>query len=201
MLSSPCRRTGGSNIHRHQDEALSMKYKEQNGGDIKGVKSSLTTPEGGGDGASPKRGEDQGDMMNINNNVEEPLSPVLLPFVDLDSIQLGNYYSLHDRLPAGITGATAAETKPAWKQTQRNLLLVGVMTAQKYLDNRAIGVFETWAQDIPGRVIFFTGSNGFSSYLPKKDDNTSWRQNFTVVALDGVDDTYPPQRKSFMMLK
>ncbi|KAL4660762.1 chondroitin sulfate synthase 1-like [Arapaima gigas] len=71
----------------------------------------------------------------------------------------------------------------------KNFLFVGVMTAQKYLKNRAVAAHRTWAQTIPGRVEFFS-SEGSDSSVP-----------IPVVALKNVDDSYPPQKKSFMMLK
>ncbi|XP_077418892.1 chondroitin sulfate synthase 1 [Vanacampus margaritifer] len=71
-----------------------------------------------------------------------------------------------------------------------NFLFVGVMTAQKYLNSRAVAAHRTWASSIPGRVEFFSseGSDPAAAPVP-------------VVALRGVDDSYPPQKKSFMMLK
>ncbi|XP_007905570.1 chondroitin sulfate synthase 1 [Callorhinchus milii] len=68
-------------------------------------------------------------------------------------------------------------------------LYVGVMSAQKYLENRAVAAHQTWAQDIPGTVEFFS-SEGSDPSLP-----------IPLIALPGVDDSYPPQKKSFMMLK
>lgn len=47
----------------------------------------------------------------------------------------------------------------------------------------------TWAQTVPGQVQFFT-SEGSDTSLP-----------LPVVPLPKVDDSYPPQKKSFMMLK
>lgn len=47
----------------------------------------------------------------------------------------------------------------------------------------------TWAQTIPGRVEFFS-SEGSDTSIP-----------IPIVALKNVDDSYPPQKKSFMMLK
>lgn len=47
----------------------------------------------------------------------------------------------------------------------------------------------TWSKTIPGRVEFFS-SEGSDTSLP-----------VPVVALQGVDDTYPPQKKSFLMLR
>ena len=72
----------------------------------------------------------------------------------------------------------------------RQLLLVGVMTADKYIETRARAVYETWGRQVPGKILFFTadGKNTTDLGLP-------------VVRLRGVDDSYPPQKKSFMMLK
>ncbi|KAJ8343932.1 hypothetical protein SKAU_G00312610 [Synaphobranchus kaupii] len=70
-----------------------------------------------------------------------------------------------------------------------NFIFVGVMTAQKYLNNRAVAAHRTWAQTVPGRVQFFS-SEGSDTSLP-----------LPVVPLQKVDDSYPPQKKSFMMLK
>uniref|UniRef100_A0A7M4EUE7 Hexosyltransferase n=1 Tax=Crocodylus porosus TaxID=8502 RepID=A0A7M4EUE7_CROPO len=63
------------------------------------------------------------------------------------------------------------------------------MTAQKYLAGRAVAAQRTWARSIPGRVEFFSSQG---SAAPPR---------LPVVALPGVDDSYPPQKKSFMMLK
>ncbi|XP_062405598.1 chondroitin sulfate synthase 1 [Sardina pilchardus] len=70
-----------------------------------------------------------------------------------------------------------------------NFLFVGVMTAQKYLNSRVVAVHRTWARTIPGRVEYFS-SEGSDTSLP-----------MPIVALKNVDDSYPPQKKSFMMLK
>lgn len=50
-------------------------------------------------------------------------------------------------------------------------------------------VCRTWAQTIPGHVEFFS-SEGSDTSIP-----------IPIVALRNVDDSYPPQKKSFMMLK
>lgn len=73
-------------------------------------------------------------------------------------------------------------------QSRKQLIFVGVMTAEKFLDNRAKAVHETWGSLLPGALAFFSSSNSRRSSLP-------------VVSLKGVDDSYPPQRKSMMMLK
>lgn len=67
-------------------------------------------------------------------------------------------------------------------------IFVGVMTAERFLHTRAKAVYETWGQDLPGKLMFFSSSSSKNGDLP-------------VVSLEGVDDSYPPQRKSMMMLK
>ena len=72
------------------------------------------------------------------------------------------------------------------------LLLVGVQTSGKYLETRMKAVYETWAH-VPGDVKFFAGeeSTVYSNLL-----------NIPLVSLPGVQDNmYPPQKKSFLMLK
>ncbi|XP_059383544.1 chondroitin sulfate synthase 1-like [Carassius carassius] len=78
--------------------------------------------------------------------------------------------------------------KPAAPRSS-SFLFVGVMTAQKYLNNRAVAAYRTWAKTIPGKVEFFS-SEGSDTTIP-----------IPIVALQNVDDSYPPQKKSFMMLK
>ncbi|CAG9791100.1 unnamed protein product [Diatraea saccharalis] len=73
------------------------------------------------------------------------------------------------------------------ENSNRTLVFVGVMTAEQYLDTRAKAVYETWGQDLPGRIAFFSSEVSRAPGLP-------------LVPLRGVDDSYPPQKKSFMML-
>ena len=79
----------------------------------------------------------------------------------------------------------------------RKLLLIGVVTAQRYLDTRARGVFQTWAKDAIPDVYFYTGRS--------PDDAstiTATTTDLPVVSLADVDDNqYPPQRKVFGMLR
>ncbi|XP_039193337.1 chondroitin sulfate synthase 3 [Crotalus tigris] len=77
----------------------------------------------------------------------------------------------------------------------RHFLYVGVMTAQKYLGSRALAAQRTWARSISGRVEFFSSEGSVPPPGLKGE------QPLPVVALPGVDDSYPPQKKSFMMLK
>lgn len=61
------------------------------------------------------------------------------------------------------------------------------MTAKDFLNDRAKAVYDTWGKEVPGRLAFFSSEGSQADGLP-------------VVALKGVDDRYPPQKKSFQML-
>ncbi|XP_040173506.1 chondroitin sulfate synthase 1 isoform X1 [Anopheles arabiensis] len=71
--------------------------------------------------------------------------------------------------------------------SQNTLVFVGVMTAKDFLQGRARAVYETWGKRVPGKIAFFSSQDSVAPDLP-------------LVALKGVDDRYPPQKKSFMML-
>ncbi|XP_076751112.1 chondroitin sulfate synthase [Xylocopa sonorina] len=73
-----------------------------------------------------------------------------------------------------------------------SLVFVGVMTASKYLNSRAKAVYETWGKELPGKIAFFSSE---SSIVPENCPD------LPLVPLPRVDDTYPPQKKSFMMLQ
>ncbi|XP_058985338.1 chondroitin sulfate synthase 1 [Musca domestica] len=73
------------------------------------------------------------------------------------------------------------------QNSQKNLVFVGVMTAKNFIEGRARAVYDTWGKEVPGRIAFFSSEGSFSDELP-------------VVGLKNVDDRYPPQKKSFMML-
>lgn len=74
------------------------------------------------------------------------------------------------------------------------LLYVGVMTARKYLNSRARAVYESWGKEVPGDIGFYSSENssleqgGLGGDLP-------------LHPLPRVDDSYPPQKKSFLMLE
>ena len=84
---------------------------------------------------------------------------------------------------------SAPQPEPSNKE--RQLLLVGVMTAQKYVSTRVVATYRAWAGNIPGKVLFFSSEG---TTLPEHPE-------IPIVALPGVDDSYPPQKKSFLMLK
>ncbi|KAL4613269.1 chondroitin sulfate synthase 1 [Arapaima gigas] len=108
----------------------------------------------------------------------------------------GQGLSAQERILSGGGGAPRWDAQgsrpphaPQPVRGSSNFLFVGVMSAQKYLKSRAVAAHRTWAQTIPGRVEFFS-SEGSDISIP-----------IPIVALKNVDDSYPPQKKSFMMLK
>uniref|UniRef100_A0AC34RFG1 Hexosyltransferase n=2 Tax=Panagrolaimus sp. JU765 TaxID=591449 RepID=A0AC34RFG1_9BILA len=75
-------------------------------------------------------------------------------------------------------------------QTKDNgFVLIGIMTAAKFVDTRAYHVWKTWAKDFPGKVLFFVAEDTYSIY-----------PEMPLIRLKGVDDSYPPQKKSFAMI-
>ena len=87
-----------------------------------------------------------------------------------------------------FTGETGSSDPPS---STKKLVYVGVLTARKYLETRGAAVFQSWARTIPGKLEFYSSADGSNPV-----------HSIPVVSLDGVDDAvYPPQKKSFMMLK
>ena len=77
---------------------------------------------------------------------------------------------------------------PKETKVDKDLLFAGIITASKYANTRAKAIYDTWAKEIPGDFQFFCSFNCTSKFtLP-------------IVKLAGVDDRYPPQKKSFRML-
>jgi chondroitin sulfate synthase len=72
---------------------------------------------------------------------------------------------------------------------ENNFLFVGVMTAQQFLDTRVKAVYETWGKNVPGKIVFFSRAGSVS------------KNPIPLVELDGVDDSYPPLKKFFIMVK
>ena len=85
--------------------------------------------------------------------------------------------------------------KKPTKFPRNRQIFIGVMTTRQFLATRARAAYDTWVSDVPGRVTFFSAENssdaGQLAGLPSQ----------SVVSLTGVDDTYPPQKKSFLLLK
>ena len=116
-------------------------------------------------------------------------------------IRLSPLGSAHNALPPGgrdnisangvaadNQGRSASRSSSAYHEKD-NFIFVGIMTAKKFIDNRGLASHRTWAGTINGRVMFFSSEGSTSAH------------NVPVVALPNVDDRYPPQKKSFMMLK
>ena len=76
-----------------------------------------------------------------------------------------------------------------WKQElkPRQALYVGVITAEKFLSTRAKAVNKTWGKMMP-KLEFFSAPGKYTHGL-------------AVVNLPDVDDSYPPQKKVYRMLK
>ena len=101
-------------------------------------------------------------------------------------------YIFHDMKSYTGKNAVFREEKRELSKNVK-LVLVGVQTARKYLNTRMKAAYETWAQNIPGDVIFFAG---------EESEGLNHNSEIPIVFLSGVhDDMYPPQKKSFMMLK
>ncbi|CAM4783732.1 unnamed protein product [Rotaria magnacalcarata] len=73
---------------------------------------------------------------------------------------------------------------------KKQLILVAIMTSKDFLTTRAPTVMRTWARNVPGQVIFFSS-----------EGSTTNDSNINLVSLPSVTDTYPPQKKSFLMMK
>ena len=71
--------------------------------------------------------------------------------------------------------------------SMRQPLLIGVVTSKKLLFSRARAINNTWGPQAP-KLIFFSSEGTKAHDLP-------------VVSLSGTDDTYPPQKKVYRMLK
>ena len=71
----------------------------------------------------------------------------------------------------------------------KELLFIGVMTSKKYADTRIPSLYSAWGKYVPGKLKVFSAGN--------QPD----RPGSPIVALPGVDDEYPPQKKSFTMIK
>lgn len=88
------------------------------------------------------------------------------------------------------SGSSSATTSTTIKN---GFVFIGVMTAKKFLSTRAAVINQTWAQTVPGQMAFFVGDN---VALDSED-----AVDLPLVRLPRVDDSYPPQKKSFLMLK
>ncbi|XP_068154639.1 chondroitin sulfate synthase 1 [Drosophila tropicalis] len=112
------------------------------------------------------------------------IGTVLKNYRALEIVKRCNQRPTNLKTPYEIIGLNDDDTI---QNSQRNLVFVGVMTAKGFLEGRARAVYDTWGREVPGRIAFFSSEGSYSEDLP-------------VVGLKNVDDRYPPQKKSFMML-
>ena len=110
--------------------------------------------------------------------------------------ELSNLADVNQHPDVIVTEKRVGEKTEDVDKAKGNLLFVGIITAKKYINTRVRAVYETWAKHIPGKVVFFSSEG---SIAPKANDDTG--DDIPIVALPGVDDSYPPQKKSFLMLK
>lgn len=99
-----------------------------------------------------------------------------------------NSTSLVNSNPTGSL-AIAPVNVPRVSQ-KKQLILIAVMTSKDFLTTRAPTVMRTWAERIPGQVIFFSS-----------EGSTTNDSRINLVSLPSVTDAYPPQKKSFLMMK
>ncbi|XP_041374723.1 chondroitin sulfate synthase 1-like [Gigantopelta aegis] len=80
--------------------------------------------------------------------------------------------------------------RPSTTAYEKRLMFIGVMTTRQNLRSRVVAINRTWGKLVPGKMLFFIGEG--EPYLG----------DLPVVVLNDVSDTtYPPQGKSFAMLK
>lgn len=73
------------------------------------------------------------------------------------------------------------------KVDKADFFLVSILTSNKFIDTRVKAINETWAKN-QNNVLYFTEAKHIKTSLP-------------VIFLPNTDDSYPPQKKSFKMLK
>lgn len=140
-------------------------------------------------------------MAKKRNGVKTYATCLLLGF--LGGILLENYYKnkvstgcglsdIEDIAASNAPDENMAQKSSDGQQNQKptnNFVFVGIMTAKKFIDSRGLAAHRTWVNTINGEVRFFSSEGSISKH------------GVPVVALPNVDDSYPPQKKSFMMLK
>lgn len=84
------------------------------------------------------------------------------------------------------------QVKPA--HDRKHFIYIGVLTAQKYLPTRGRAIMNTWAKQVPGKLEFYVGEG-------VKNVNDGGPPLPLVKLRTVKDDAYPPQKKSFLLLK
>lgn len=193
-----CGRTQHHHQHQHKSSAAAKRFR---------------SPGAAGGGGSKKKSSGVTTTGNRRRRLTHVLAGIVLGLLVGYAFGGGSYDRL--RLYAGCGGRSAAATaalrplqSPAADFAQaapgngtadyggtsatESLLFVGVMTANRYLATRAAAVHNTWARRVPGRVMFYSSE---TSVRPAAV------ADLPLVPLPTVDDSYPPQKKSFLMLQ
>lgn len=113
--------------------------------------------------------------------------------IAVDHIEIQNQPYLDHVLenPSEIKSRQGIDLDEYIDKDEKGFLLIGIITAKKFLDTRAVAAFNTWTQSCVGncKVIFFSS------------EGSTTKHDIPLVSLKDVDDSYPPQKKSLMMLK
>lgn len=95
-----------------------------------------------------------------------------------------------------VISATNSENESRPKTLEEELgpvmkrpLFVGVVTSKQLLWSRGMAINDTWGHQLGSNILFFSS------------EHTQSPPNLPVVSLPGTDDTYPPQKKVYRMLK
>ncbi len=121
--------------------------------------------------------------IQIRNTVLETATSNIRNVTELSRLEL-------DRTVNAPSDTQTRQRHLSQELAQRKLLLTGVVTAQKYLDTRALGIWKTWGKELNDLYFF--------SSQPDKEG----LDFLPIITLPGVNDTkYPPQRKVYRMLK
>ncbi|KAI4477271.1 hypothetical protein M0804_012861 [Polistes exclamans] len=138
-------------------------------------------------------------ILVLNNNIQRSgwssySSSSFSSSLSLSTISsaLRRNYSMEEEIGPTVRNMPKLSDNEHINSSSDSLVFVGVMTAKKYLDTRAKAVYETWGQELPGKIAFFSSE---SSTVPNNCPD------LPLVPLNRVDDSYPPQKKSFMMLQ
>lgn len=134
------------------------------------------------------------DFRIHNEDILKSLAENITPSQDYNDEPFNMYAHNKSKLTWGDSVLSPGDPniryrKLARELAPRKLLFVGVVTAAKYLDTRALGIHQTWGKELHDLYFFSSKPNDSSLNLP-------------IVTLPGIDDNqYPPQRKVYKMLK
>ena len=101
-------------------------------------------------------------------------------------------YGLNEKSPI-LKCSKLEQTLSSPNYTDKMFLYVGVLSAGMFVDSRVNVINNTWRKTIPGCLQFVLG---------KDAQNQTGNADLPFLYLNKVNDTsYPPQKKSLMLLK